>query len=379
MSANILIGADLVPTKSNEQLFTAGDIDRLVDNGLKEKLEKADYRIFNLETPLTSNVVGIPKTGPCIRAARETINGIKKLDPSLLAMANNHILDFGEVGLLDTVKLLDEHNIEHIGAGKSLGEAAKPAIFTLGGVRVCVYACAEHEFTIASENSGGANPFDPLETPDEIADLKERCDYLIVLYHGGKEHYRYPSPMLQKICRKLISKGADIVICQHSHCIGCEEKFENGTIVYGQGNFLFDCTETECWQTSLLIDISLDDKKVNYIPICKDKNAVKLANERRKAEILNAFFERSEKISNPAFLQAEYEKLAAENVNRYLLKTRGESYSLGSRIYGKIFKHELPIKKKYTRRSLLALQNIVECETHRELFLAGLADEIKEK
>ena len=43
-------------------------------------------------------------------------------------------------------------------------------------------------------------------------ELKKQCDYVIVLYHGGKEHYRYPSPYLQKVCRKIVDKGADIVV-----------------------------------------------------------------------------------------------------------------------------------------------------------------------
>lgn len=75
--------------------------------------------------------------------------------------------------------------------------------------------------------------------------MSNACDYTIVLYHGGKEHYRFPSPNLQKYCRKFIEKGANIVICQHSHCIGCEENYKNGKIIYGQGNFLFDDSDDE--------------------------------------------------------------------------------------------------------------------------------------
>ena len=78
---------------------------------------------------------------------------------------------------------------------------------------------------------------DPAEQKDN------KCDYTIVLYHGGKEYYRYPSPNLQRVCRYMIEKGTDLVICQHSHCIGCEENYLSGKIVYGQGNFIFDCDD----------------------------------------------------------------------------------------------------------------------------------------
>lgn len=80
--------------------------------------------------------------------------------------------------------------------------------------------CTENEFSSATMHSAGANPFDVLESFDDVQALKEHCDYVVVLYHGGKEFYRYPSPMLQRYCRKFIEKGASLVLCQHSHCIG---------------------------------------------------------------------------------------------------------------------------------------------------------------
>lgn len=61
-----------------------------------------------------------------------------------------------------------------------------------------------------------------------------------MLYHGGKEYYRYSSPNLQKTCRKMTEKGADLVLCQHSHCIGSYEEYNDSTILYGQGNFIFN-------------------------------------------------------------------------------------------------------------------------------------------
>ena len=69
-------------------------------------------------------------------------------------------------------------------------------------MKIGIYACAENEFTIATDTTAGANPFDPFESLDHIQNLKRSCDYVIVLYHGGKEHYRYPSPYLQKFVGK---------------------------------------------------------------------------------------------------------------------------------------------------------------------------------
>jgi len=86
-----------------------------------------------------------------------------------------------------------------------LAEAAKPLLVEQDGKKIGIYACAETEFSIAEDNRAGANPFDPLESLDHIADLKSKCDFVIVLYHGGKELYRFhhlPQEGVQKNCRK---------------------------------------------------------------------------------------------------------------------------------------------------------------------------------
>ena len=158
--------------------------------------------------------------------------------------------------------------IGYVGAGDNISEACRPYIIGRNGIRVGIYACAEHEFSIAGPETPGANPFDPLDSLDHISALKSRCDYVIVLYHGGKEHYRYPSPYLQKVCRKMAQKGADLVICQHSHCIGCFEVYNGSALIYGQGNFIFDDNgDDKCWQTSLLVRVSIDERPdIDFIP-----------------------------------------------------------------------------------------------------------------
>ena len=274
-----IIGADLVPTKSNIDLFANADVETLIGKDIENLLANADFTIFNLEVPLTDFSTPIKKCGPNLIAPTKTIAGLKAINPHFFTLANNHILDQGEQGLKSTMDILDEHGIAYAGAGKDLASAAKPYILALEGKKIGIYCCAEHEFTIATENTPGANPFDPLNSLDHVVELKSQCDYVIVLYHGGKEHYRYPSPYLQKVCRKLVDKGADIVVCQHSHCIGCEEKWHGGTIVYGQGNFLFDDCDNEFWNSALLVELefSKDNKvKINYIPIEKKKHTVRL-------------------------------------------------------------------------------------------------------
>lgn len=374
-----IIGADIVPTESNVNLFANADVETLIGNDIKNLLGSANFTIFNLEVPLTDLSTPIKKCGPNLIAPTKTIAGLKAINPHFFTIANNHILDQGEQGLISTMSLLNKYGIAYAGAGKDLEEAAKPYIIEQDGKKIGIYCCAEHEFTIATENTPGANPFDPLNSLDHIMELKKQCDYVIVLYHGGKEHYRYPSPYLQKVCRKIVDKGADIVVCQHSHCIGCEEKWHEGTIVYGQGNFLFDADDSEFWHTSLLIELEIDKNiKVNYIPLCKDKNKVRLAEQEVKNRIIQDFDFRSAQIADIKLVEAKYKEFAEKMFTTYIGTFSGRiSKNLLFRIANKLSRYRLAryfFNSWYSNETLLAMQNVIECEAHRELLIKGIKD-----
>ncbi|HFD2030269.1 TPA: CapA family protein [Clostridium perfringens] len=376
----IIIGGDLVPTESNINLFNNGDIDELIGKDLKLILNKAHITCFNLEVPLTNKLSPIEKCGPNLIAPTSTIKGIKAINPHFFTLANNHILDQGKQGLISTINILKNNNIDFAGAGNNISEAQKPYIFEKEGMKIGIYCCSEHEFSIAKESMSGANPFDPLESLDHINQLKEKCDYVIVLYHGGKEHFRYPSPYLQKICRKIVEKGADIVICQHSHCIGCEEIWKDGRIIYGQGNFLFDNSDSEYWKTSLLIKISLNVKdnqrKISYIPIIKKDNKVRMAKYEDSNRIMQEFFYRSKEICSDEFVKRNYQDFANQMQWQYLSALSGKwSKNILYRIVNKLTKYSFVrtyIGRKYLSLERITIQNFIECEAHRELLIEGL-------
>ena len=358
----LLIAGDLAPTKSNIDLFNHADTKALLGEELLFIWNSADIRIFNLETPLTDIEDPIDKCGPNLIAPTSAIKGIKALEPSLLTLANNHILDQGEQGLKSTIKVLNKNDIPYIGVGENLTEASKPYIIKKDRLKVGIYACAEHEFSIAGENIPGANPFDPLESLDHIQELKTKCDYAIVLYHGGKEHYRYPSPYLQKVCRKICEKGADLVICQHSHCIGCFEQYEGSTIVYGQGNFIFDKSKSEYWDTSILVKLEINDSQVDteYIPITRKGNGVRLATGQAAKEILDGFQRRSKEILQEGLIEKQYQEFAQANIQSYLGRFSGLGKWI-SRIDSRLL-NGMFTKKIYNKKKLLAIQNFIECE-----------------
>ncbi len=373
----IVIGADICVTESNRKYFSSGNISELIGEELQSVLFNVDYRIFNLEGPITNSDNAIVKNGPNIKMPLDSINGLKNLNPSLLTLANNHILDYGESGYDDTEKVLKSNNIDFIGVGRNSACLEKERILEKAGIKIGVYACAEHEFSIARENYPGANPYSGLYTFDDIQNLKKKCDYLIVLYHGGIECYRYPSPLLRERFRKMAEKGANLVIAQHTHCIGCKESFNESELVFGQGNFIFDDGNDEFWNSGLLLKVTIEKKSGNvkqqiaYIPYIKTpEGKIRLANKADKEKLLKDFFTRSEKIKENTFVEKEFKNFANNRFAVYLDALHGDNfiYKVFRKLFGLNFVYKL-YSKPYV---LNKIKNFLECESHYETLLSGL-------
>ncbi|MBD5467253.1 MAG: CapA family protein [Lachnospiraceae bacterium] len=369
--SEIMIVGDLFPTESNEKLFEKGDIDQLFGKEIRELFGRCEYRIANLEGVLTESSEKISKRGPCIKASPGCMTAIKRMNIDCLSLANNHILDYGEKGLASTCKAIRDAGAAYVGVGDNMDEMKKVHRFEVDHMQIGVLSCAEYEFSIATKHHAGANPFDALEILDDIAALKESCDYVIVLYHGGKEYYRYPAPYVQKRCRKMAEKGADLVLCQHSHCIGCMEEYHGATIVYGQGNFLFDFGGNEFKNTGLMITANPRSKAIRFYPVLRKNNTVRIASETLSKKVLREFEKRSGEIKKEEFVAKRYEKLAQETLLSYKLLSLGKI----TKILRKLHMLKL-LDKIYDRETKLAFMNMLNCEAHHDLYIEGLKQEL---
>ena len=366
----ILIAGDLVPTENNCILFENGSIEELLGRELLNLWLSADIRLFNLETPLTDNETPLQKNGPNLRADKKTIEGINQLLPTVVSLSNNHILDQGIEGLHTTTSLLEDYGLNYVGVGDNLDTASESYMIQIGDKRIGVYACCDYEFSVATTDEAGANPFNPLESLMHISELKNQVDYVIVLYHGGTEEYRYPTPNEQKICRKMVVSGADIVVAQHSHCIGAHESYKTSEIVYGQGNFIFDMSESPYWATSILVEVILEKKvEIKYHPIVKKKHVIRLAQTDRKHDILQQFESRSKDIMMPGVIDEKYNAYSDMCIDEYLRSLAGFGKWF-SRIDRHLFSGKLI--EKYYKKKYLMIQNYLECDAHRELLINGL-------
>ncbi len=273
--------------------------------------------------------------------------------------------------------ILEKNGIRHVGTGKNDTEAREPLILEKNDYKIGIYACCEKEFSFAATNSGGANAYDPLITFDDIASLRGKCDYLIVLFHGGMQGYPYPTPQQQRICRKMCEKGADLVVCQHSHIIGCEEDHKGSKIIYGQGNFLLDDLNNENWQSGLMIRVLIEEGKpaIEVIPIRTEKHRAVL--DRNPELVKKGYAERSERILDHNTVENLYTELCGDKLSDYLLKLSGKS-TLVQRIMGRLGLVK-GYKSKYSEEACNRILDYLYCDTHKEAIEKGLEDFLKNR
>jgi poly-gamma-glutamate synthesis protein (capsule biosynthesis protein) len=363
----VLIGGDVVPVGRNLKYFKNRDVD-IIFNDLLQELKKSDFSILNLECPLINKDTPIEKSGPVLGVHSSCINGFKEAGIDALNLANNHIMDHGSEGLMSTLNECTKAEILTVGAGKNLAEARQMLIAKIGHIRIGILGLAEHEFSIAGENSWGANPLDLIDYVRNVESQRSNFDYLIVLLHGGNEHYRFPSPRLKETCRFLVEMGANAVVVQHTHCPGCYEEYKNSHIVYGQGNLIFDRpNKNMSFYEGFLVKLSISDDITSTMDIIPYLQSGPQAGARKMKKpeeqfFINALEKRSIAIKDDSFLEAQWHQFCNNKKYQYLSKVLGHN-----RVLGKLNINGLLYRVLYRKRELARVRNVISCEAHREV------------
>jgi poly-gamma-glutamate capsule biosynthesis protein CapA/YwtB (metallophosphatase superfamily) len=367
----IAIGGDVCMAGINQQFFADGDAEQLYGS-LADRLRSSDLTMVNLESPLYAEPNGIRKSGPILGVPDACVAGLVAGGIDLVGLANNHAMDHSVAGLQNTIDVCKKRGIATVGAGVNLAEARTIYVRWIDGIRIGVLACAEREFGLAGRAKWGVNPLDPIDFVRNVREHSTEFDYLIVLIHGGNEHFRYPRPSLVQICRFFVEEGADIVLCQHSHCVGCVEMYKDGYIVYGQGNFIFDSPEApDSWREGGLIFISLDQdlrSSIEFVPIVQKSGvpgAWSLEGTERQAT-LDAIVKRSHALQDSNALERLWSDYCAAHKSQYLRQLGSRSrFARGvDRLTGYIqYGYALSWASRANHL------NLVRCESHREALI----------
>jgi len=219
-----------------------------------QELERAkvDLRIANLETAITSAETPWPEKGIHYRMHPENIGCLRSAKISGCALANNHVLDWGYDGLLETLKTLDAAGIAHTGAGNDAEEAMKPAVLgTAGNRRVLLFSFGSRTSGIpqdwkATGISPGVSLLDDLSEAsaaravDQMRAHQQLGDLIIASIHWGSNWgYEIPRDQIM-FAHRLIEEGIAVVHGHSSHHVKAIEVFNGRLILYGCGDFVTD-------------------------------------------------------------------------------------------------------------------------------------------
>lgn len=251
---------------------------------IKPYFDKADFVIPNLECPLAKKEKHSPikKAGPNLICDPSNICFLKALNTTAVTLANNHIGDYGDGALEETLELLKENNIGYAGAGKNIDEAYNAFYIEKDSIKIAIISVCENEFGIATKNSPGSAGYNTKILYNKIKSEKELSDYVIVVFHGGNEFNPLPSPDTQNRYRMLCDMGADAVIAGHTHCPQGYEIYNGKTIIYSMGNFLFKSSterhETDSWHYGYItiLDTSKSGILFETVPYKFNTNATKI-------------------------------------------------------------------------------------------------------
>lgn len=375
--STILIVGDLFPFKKNAEAFIKGDINNLFGEKICNLFLKADYRICNLEGALSDSSERCQKTGPVITAPTATVNAYKALGIDYCMLANNHITDGGTQGVADTMNTLEAAGIRHIGAGMNEHSIPHHTILSFNGKKVCIYNVCEQMYNKPTATEAGAWLYDEYVVCKELETLKKECDYIVVIYHGGIEKFQFPSPETKKRFHRMADSGADIILSQHTHCIGCEENYNGAYLLYGQGDFLFNNFRPAITDTGLIVEIAIegDALKINKFKTKTIDFRVHLDEK----QDLKDFEQRSMELSDEPFVFEQFEHFCENELRLYLnaFKSPGKFQRAIRKYFPSYYKKWL-FQRAFSPKDLLFSLHTLRSEQNRETAIVGIEKLLRE-
>lgn len=376
----ILISGDFCPIGRTDGYLKEERYAQLF-NGFETVANSVDFAVVNMECAITPSDKKIVKTGPCIKS--ENVNSFKALKFAgfdLLTMANNHIQDYGSQGVIDTINEAHKFGFATMGAAKDIDTARKPFITEIRGIKVGFINIAENEFCAATGNSAGAYTFDLIDSLKQLEKLKEKVDHVILIYHGGREHYQLPTPDQRKRFRFFIDNGVDAIVAHHTHCFSGFEYYRDKPIVYSLGNFIFDYKkkyQKGKWTEGMSVILNLVNGcfKVELIPHMQGKEddcTLHLVEGDAKDEFLERVNQLNEIIKDDVLFMAEWNQYIKSQEKFYLASL----YIKNIYVRMLFVKGLLPISFLRSKHNKLIL-NLFRCETHKEISQSILENNLR--
>lgn len=270
---------------------------------VSETLVRADITIGNLEAPVGTEGVSDSTKTYSFLVPPKTLAGVKKAGFDVMCLANNHIMDFGDVALISTLDLLADAGILASGAGRDLSAARQPAIIDLNGRKIAFLsfsATLPTEF-YATKTRPGTAQATPTHIQTDVEKASATADMVVVSFHWGQELRDNPKDYQKSLARLAIDSGAALVLGHHPHILQGVEVYNSGIIAYSLGNFAFGSYSPNA-KTSMILNVYFDQNGLlgaEIIPVCVDNFQVHFQTRIESGQEARAILQEVQSLSEP--------------------------------------------------------------------------------
>ena len=246
-------------------------VDALFSPTIDSLFHSSNYVIANLECPVTKIRERVFKRF-IFRGEPEWLPTLHRHGITHLNLANNHSIDQGRNGLLDTQEQIKKAGMIPIGAGKNMEEAAEPVLISTSPRHVWIVSSLrlplENFLYLPQKACVSQESIDSLIMRVKRLRATDKNCYILLILHWGWEHHFKATPQQREDAHKLIDAGADAIVGHHSHTLQTIETYRGKPIYYGIGNFIFDQRKPMNSRACLVeLSITAEKCKAKALPI----------------------------------------------------------------------------------------------------------------
>lgn len=263
---------------------------------LADLLNRSDLNIANLESVLTRTDNPVPNHPVHLKANQESKALLKYFQA--VTLANNHVHDYNEEGLLDTIDELTRQKIDYFGIAENGYKASSPYVLNLDGEKLAIISASRYcRYSSKMLGTAGDNNGQIFK---QIKKYNRAGYFVVVYYHWGYEYINLASPRDRLLARKCIRHGADLIVGSHPHVRQKYERYRGKPIVYSLGNFIFSNQVTKAvshlsdldeTKKGFLLRLETEGKKLisAMLITCEiSDTGVELSNNEKPIDILNS-------------------------------------------------------------------------------------------
>ena len=271
VSLTVVLTGDILLDRGVRRVIERHGADYLFSPGVDSVLRSAQVVVGNLECPATKIEAPVFKQF-IFRAEPEWLTTLQQHGFTHLNLANNHSIDQGREGLMDTRRNIKQAGMVPVGAGATMDEASQPVLLAESPRRVWLVPslrlALENYAYLTDRPCVSQEPMDSLLERVHRLKRADSTAIVVVSLHWGGEHTLQPVPRQRMEARRLVAAGADVIVCHHTHTLQTVEEYRGKKIYYSIGNFIFDQSKPLNSRACMVrLNIHRDSLSVETVPI----------------------------------------------------------------------------------------------------------------